>query len=491
MDIVLVKPGSQKKLYGDLGTANISAIEPPLWAALLAAYLREKGYSATLIDAEVENWSPAHTAEVIKEINPRLIGIIVSGTNPSASTMNMIGASAILSHLKQIAPGLPTLLGGLHPSALPERTMAEENVDFVCEGEGFHTIPNLLEALKTGQNSFPIEGLWYRQDGKVISNRRAPLVKNLDQLPMPAWDLLPMERYRAHNWHCFEHIDQRQPYAVIYSSLGCPFRCSFCCINSIFGKSGIRYRSPEHVIKEIDFLVKNYGMKNLKIMDEMFVLKESHVMDLCDRIIARGYDLNIWAYARADTVNERLLEKIKAAGINWVAYGFESGNKKVLDGVAKGYNPDKIGKAVKMTDAAGLNIIGNFIFGLPDDNQQSMQETLKLAQDLNCEFVNFYCTMAYPGSKLYELAQKQNWKLPETWDGYSQFGYETFPLATKYLSGPEVLAFRDQAFIAYFTNPAYQAKIRAKFGEIIVQIIQETLKIKLERRHQVRPPRQP
>jgi radical SAM superfamily enzyme YgiQ (UPF0313 family) len=482
-DIVLVKPGSQKILYGELSAANISAIEPPLWAALLAAFLREKGFSVELIDAEIENWSPAHTAEIIKDMKPKLAGIIVSGTNPSASTMNMIGASAIVNCLKQISPNLPTLIGGLHPSALPQRTMSEEKVDFVCAGEGFHTIPKLLEALKAGEKAFPIEGLWYRKDGKICSNPPAAILKDLDRLPMPAWDLLPMKRYRAHNWHCFDHIEQREPYAVIYSSLGCPFHCSFCCINAIFGKPGIRYRSPGRVIEEIDCLVKNYGIKNIKILDEMFVLKEPHVNELCDLLIQRGYGLNFWAYARVDTVNEKLLQKMKRAGINWVAYGFESGSKNVLDGVRKGYKPDQVGKAVKMTYDAGLYIIGNFIFGLPDDNNSTMKETLDLSKDLNCEFVNYYCTMAYPGSKLYQQALEKDWKLPSTWEGYSQFGYESFPLATKYLSGSEVLAFRDQAFIEYFSNPTYLAMIRGKFGEKIVQVIQEMLSVKVDRRY--------
>jgi radical SAM superfamily enzyme YgiQ (UPF0313 family) len=134
---------------------------------------------------------------------------------------------------------------------------------------------------------------------------------------MPAWDLFPLAKYRAHNWHCFDRIQARQPYAVIHTSLGCPFRCSFCCINSLFGKAGLRYRSPERVVEEIDYLVKNHNLRNIKIIDEMFVLKESHVVRLCDLIIERKYDLNIWAYARVNTVNERMLRKMKQAGIRW------------------------------------------------------------------------------------------------------------------------------------------------------------------------------
>ena len=483
VDIVLVKPGSQKQLYGELSAFNLTAIEPPMWAALLAAYMREHGYSVVLYDAEVENWSYEVTAQKIKDANPTLAVISVSGTNPSASTMNMTGAGIILTHLKEIAPETKTLLAGLHPSALPERTLMEETVDFVCEGEGIYTLPKLVDALKAKKDDFPIEGLWYKKDGKAVSNPRAPLVKDLDQLPMPAWDILPMEKYRAHNWHCFGNINNRQPYVAIYTSLGCPFRCSFCCINALFGKPGIRYRSPDIVIEEIDFLVKNHNMRNIKILDEMFVLKESHVVHLCDLIIERGYDLNMWAYARVNTVNETMLRKMKQAGINWVAYGFESGNKKVLKGVTKGYNIDMVESVVKMTYDAGLYIGANFIFGLPDDDYDSMRETLDLAIEINAEWGNFYSTMAFPGSQLYQQAIKEGWPLPETWQGYSQYAYETLPLPTKYLSGPEVLKFRDGAFKEYFSKPQYLEKIRRKFGQETVAYILDMLKNELKRKY--------
>lgn len=473
VDIVLVKPGSQKQLYGQLSDFNLTAIEPPLWGALLAAYLRDRGYSVLLFDAEVENWTYEQTAQKISETHPLLAVVVVSGTNPSASTMNMTGAGTILRHLKELAPEVKTLLTGLHPSALPERTLLEEEVDFVCEGEGFHTIPQFLGALKAGTGDYPIAGLWYKKDGQALSNPRPPLFENLDKLPMPAWNLLPMRKYRAHNWHCFDNIKSRQPYAVIYTSLGCPFKCSFCCIHALFGKAGIRYRSPERVVEEIDYLVKNYSIRNIKILDEMFASKESHVIRLCDLIIERGYDLNMWAYARVNTVNEAMLKKMKRAGINWVAYGFESGSKKVLKGVAKGYDLDRVDDVVKMTYESGLHICANFIFGLPDDDYDSMQETLNLAQEINGEWANLYAAMAFPGSELYRQALKEGWPLPETWEGYSQYSCETLPLPTKHLTGPEVLRFRDHTFQVYFNDPKYLSMITRKFGPETAKHIRE------------------
>jgi len=483
VDVVLIKPGSQKRLYGGLNVFNLTGIEPPLWAALLAAHLRGLGRSVAIFDAEVEDWSYEETAKKIAEIDPILAAVVVSGTNPSASTMNMTGAGAVLHHLKRVAPEIKTILMGLHPSALPGQTLAEEAVDFVCEGEGIHTLPKLTEALKSTQGFSRIEGLWFRENAKILSNPRAPLVKNLDELPMPAWDLLPMAKYRAHNWHCFGNLHSRQPYAVIYTSLGCPFRCSFCCINAFFGQRGIRYRSLDLVIKEIDYLVRNYGVRNIKILDEMFVLKESHVYNLCNLIIERGYDLNMWAYARVNTVNEKLLGRMKQAGINWVCYGFESGSNKVLQKMSKGYDVDAVDSVVRMTRNAGNYMVANFIFGLPDDDLASMQATLDTAMHINAEWTNFYCAMAYPGSRLYQLAIKEGWPLPGTWQGYSQYAYDTLPLPTTRLSASDVLRFRDHAFQVYYSNPEYLDMITQKFGPRVADHIREMASHKLARKY--------
>lgn len=484
-DLLLVNPGGRGQVYGEL-SSSLSGIEPPLWCGLLAGFIREHGYSVKIIDADAENWSPEYTAEKIAEYNPLLAGIIVLGANPSASsTPKMTAVNETLTALKKKTPHIKTIIGGLHPSALPERTLREEDVDFVYQGEGFYTILQLLEVLNSceDKSDYEIKGLWYIKDDKIISNPMQPLIRNLDELPFVAWDLLPMDKYRAHNWHCFDHIDQRQPYAVIYTSLGCPFNCSYCNIHALYnGKPGIRYRSPEKVVEEIDFLVKNYNVRNIKVIDELFVLKKDRVMRICDLIIKGGYDLNIWAYARVDTVSEPLLKKMKQAGFNWVAFGIESANKNVRQDVSKRIDQEKIQRAVDMTRAAGIHIIGNFIFGLPEDDFETMQETLNMAKVFNFEYINFYTAMAYPGSQLYEDAVKQGIKLPETWQGYSQYSEDTLPLPTKYLSAADVLRFRDNAFKDYYRNPKYIEMIREKFGPKVVEHIEEMLKHEIHRK---------
>lgn len=483
LDLLIIKPHDKEKAYGVL-SASLSAVEPPLWAALIAAYARLKGYSVRIIDAEAEGLGPEEAAERAGEFKPQLAGFVVTGSNLAASTWHMTGAREYISVYRKRFPEVKTFLWGLHASALPERTLREEKTDFVAQGEGFFTICELISRLKDGNQDYRIKGLWYLDGAKAVANPRAELLKNLDDLPTPAWDLLPMQVYRAHNWHCFNAPQQRSPYGVIYTSLGCPFNCSFCNLKSLFGSPGIRLRSPQKVMEDIDILVEDYQVKNIKVLDECFVLNKKHVLDICDLIKRRGYKLNIWAYARIDTVDQELLEHLKKAGFSWLCYGIESGNKSVRQAADKrGFGQEDIRRTVAMTKAAGINVLGNFMFGLPEDDLTTLQETLDLAKELNCDYANFYATMAYPGSQLYDTAVKDHLRLPKSWRGYAAFSPDCLPLPTKYLKAEEVLRFRDRAFVEFHSRPGYLALINEKFGKEALAAVNEMLAKKIERKY--------
>lgn len=495
LDLVLINPGSRLKIYQSLGK-SLTAVENPVWAGLIATFVRTKGYSVAIVDAEGDELTPDQAAARVAELRPRLATMVVYGHQPSASTQNMTGASAIVTALKNSHPEIPVLMLGGHVAALPEETLAEEKCDFVTKDEGLYGVVDLLEALKASRTPdlSKVRGLVYRQNGGYASNPAAPLLRDVErEMPGIAWDLLPMQKYRAHNWHCFDDVRAREPYAALYTTLGCPYTCSFCCIQAPFkagekeaglkeASNSYRFWSPDRVISQIDLLVTKYGVRNIKVADEMFVLNQRHIDGICDRIIERGYDLNIWAYARIDTVKDGMAEKLKRAGFNWLAFGIEAANDRVLTDVNKRYKISEVYTTVKKVQDAGINIIGNYIFGLPEDTIDTMQETLDLALDLNCEFANFYSAMAYPGSQLYTQARQLNWKLPETWTGYSQHAVDTLPLPTKHLPAGEVLKFRDHAFQVYFTHPAYLEMVGKKFGADTVAHISDMTTHKLERR---------
>lgn len=493
LDVVLINPKSRTQVYQGLGK-ELAAIENPVWAGLMATFCRGQGLSVDIIDAEADELSPKDVAERVSELDPVLSVVVVYGHQPSASTQIMPASGAVASAIKQHDGDIKVLMVGGHVAALPERTLQEEACDFVASGEGLYTIVELCSALKASPNHpelAKVRGLWYRDNGRLNFTPATPLVKDVEtEMPGIAWDLLPMDKYRAHNWHCFDGL-QRQPYAALYTTLGCPYHCTFCCIQAPFkdgerqlgmkeSVNSYRFWSPQAVIKELDFLASR-GVRNIKIADEMFVLNRRHVEGICDLIIERGYDFNFWAYARVDTVKDGMLPKLKAAGFNWLAFGIEAANSRVQADVDKRFDVEDVYKTIRNVQDAGINVIGNYIFGLPEDDFSSMQETLDLAIDLNCEFGNFYSAMAYPGSPLYLQAQEQGWALPAAWSGYSQHSIDSTPLPTKYLSAAEVLSFRDSAFLKYFQAPSFIEMIRRKFGEETVKHIEEMCNHKLHR----------
>lgn len=485
LDLLLVNVGGTKKdIYQDL-SKDFSAIETPFWAAITADYIRKKGFEVKILDANAENLYFKETAEIVKNYNPKLTNIVAYGQHPSASTSLMSGIGKLCKEIKIVSPSSNIILSGLHPSALPKKTLIEEKTDFVAKGEGFHTLLGLL----TEKDLSKIPGLWYKKGKEILSNPPANLIRDLTaELNGVAWDLLPMDKYKAHNWHCLDDLESRKRYAALSTTLGCPFTCSFCCINAPFGKPSHRAWSPEWALGQIDTLVKEYDVKNIKIIDELFVLNSNHFMKIAQGLIERDYGLNIWAYARIDTTKEKYLKTLKKAGINWLALGIESGDENVRLGVQKGkFKQKNIRDIVSMIKDNGISIGANYIFGLPNDDLNSMQKTLDLAVDLNCEWANFYCTMAYPGSRLHTESVQQGMDLPENhkeigWEGYSQHSYKTFPLSTKNLSSQEVLKFRDEAFDKYYTNPKYLSMIENKFGIKAKNHIEEVTKLKLKRR---------
>lgn len=494
LDVLLVNPGSRTQIYQELGS-SLSAIEPPVWGGLIATFLRRRGITVEVLDANAEDLLPTEVATRVETLAPRLVVVLVYGHNPSASTQIMPSAGAICRAIKTHGLVSKVLLLGGHVAALPERTLREEDADFVCGGEGLYTITDLIAALKGGSSEWSrVRGLYYRSDSAILKSDPAPNIERLDEeMPGLAWDLLPMNRYRAHNWHCFGSLDRRSPYPSLYTTLGCPYHCSYCCIQAPFksGEAALGYRtevnsyrfwSPATIVADIDRLVIQYGIRNIKFADEMFVLNRRHVAELCQLLIERRYDLNIWAYARVDSVKDGMEDLLVRAGVRWLCFGIESGSAKVRNDVLKTFEQDQIGRTIHKVRAAGINVIANYIFGLPEDDYETMQATLDLAIDLNCEFANFYCTMAYPGSSLYQRALDEGWPLPDSWTAYSQHAIDSLPLPTRHLPATEVLAFRDKAFQAYFDRPEYRAMLAERFDEGTVQHVQAMTARKLIRR---------
>jgi radical SAM superfamily enzyme YgiQ (UPF0313 family) len=505
IDVLFISPGNATGVYQGL-SQDYSAIEPPTWALLLAESCRSKGYSVGLIDANAEQLNREQVTERVKAANPRIICFVVYGQNVNAGTVSMSGAVYLSEYLKEEGITTPISYIGSYIQAVPVKALNDEpSIDFGFTNEGVYALHNVLSQETIDVNDLGhIKGLVWREKGIAKINPTEKIVPNdlMDiDLPGYAWDLLPMKErpldlYRAPMWHAEYDQDKRSPYAAIQTSLGCQFGCDFCMINILnrndedeIGVAGnysnMRYWSPEFIIKEFDKLVE-LGVYTIKITDEMFLLNRKYYVPFCELLRDRGYGkfLRMWAYSRVDTVRRPdLLKLVREAGIKWLALGIESGDKTVRLEVSKGKFEDvDINKVIEQVHEVDIEVMANYIFGLPGDTKESMQKTLDLSKEL-CTFGwNAYAAMALPGSQLYKKAFMNGIPLPDAYEGYSFHGYETLPLPTETLTAAEILEFRDKAFEEYHSYPPFLEKVKNKFGQIAVDNINEMLKIKLKRR---------
>lgn len=496
LDILFVHPNASDIIYQGLSKKN-SAIEPPIWAAMLANHCRINNFGVAILDCEAEKLGWEEAAKTIRDIDPRIVCFVVYGQQPSASSQNMTGAIGTAKIVKEIYENSRILFVGGHVAALPIETLAYECVDMVCQNEGVYTISNLLRTNLSENEIKNVKGLGYKLKGKPILNQPEIIVpKNRLEIDLPgmAWDLLPdFNKYRTAGWHSWTNNTEAESFASLYTSLGCPYKCSFCMINIInrtdnsnhitsANSNVFRWWNPEFIIKQFDFFAEN-GVRNVKIADELFVLNPRHFEKICQLIIERGYDFNIWAYSRVDTCKPQYLDILKKAGVNWLGLGIENPNQTLRQEIHKDNFVDiKITDLMQNMRDAGINIGGNYIFGLPMDTKESMQETLDFALNNKTEMVNFYCAMAYPGSPLFQTAKEKGWQLPDKFEGYSQHSYETLNLPNENLTSSEILAFRDKAFVTYNSDQEYLELLENKFGTNAKENMIDTLKIKLKRK---------
>ncbi len=396
--ILLIRVMSKLKNYQDL-SKDLSAIEPPYWMAMRAAYL-SKHSEVRMLDAEVE------------EIDMDLL---------------------------RCADSVEIFSSGNHPSA------------YIQETDG-------LIALESTKQ------FWMPEKKVKVWKSMPEISSNIS----PWWNLLDMTKYRAHNWHCWNNNGQRIPYGIVCSSFGCPFKCKFCTVRNFYGR--YTKRSFDLVIEEIETLVKEYNVKNIKFLDEMFLFDSARIEKLCDMIIERGLDLNSWVYGRLDIIDLKLLPKLKQAGFNWIAVGIESGSLEIRKQYGKGsLTNEQIEKIVIEIKNNGIYPTGNFIFGFEQDTFDTMQQTFDFAEQLNCQHVNFYSMMDYINPS-------------PPYSKYAQYSYDCEPVSTEHLTSADILKFRDNAFQEYYTSDKYLTMMSKIFGWSIAREVEEMTEIKLKRK---------
>ena len=492
LDVLFVIPAALSQVYQAL--AKDHAIEPPAKARFVASGLLRRGYGVDLLDAPITGLLPEAMAAEVFLRKPKLVIIPVYGYNPSSSTHTMPAARAYARAIKDVCPSIPIMMMGTHPAALPERTLRDEPIDFVCVGEGLITAYELLQVLDAGGSESDLDkvrSLWrLRPDGSLACGFAAPLIDlNEEPVSQEAWRLMDPRNYLAHEWQTFYKApSERGPYANPYSREGCPFSCDFCNIQAPFRdgeslltktKNSFRDLRPELFVEEVEFLVSEFGVRYLKIPDEMFGAG-GHALKVADLLAERFGDmLNLWCYYRVDTCQPNHIERLRKAGVRWIGLGIEAANSAVRDGQDKGFSDDRIHDVVRRLHDTDIEVGANYIFGLHGETRRSMEETRDLAFELNTAFANFYCNQALPGSPQYARAVLAGYPLPARiggpgWIGHSQYAKESEPFFEGVgLTPADILQFRDETHIAYYSRSEYTSRIGSnpKFGDVALVTI--------------------
>ena len=360
-------------------------MSPPLGVAYLAAHLREQGHDVHVLDLNLNGYNPQRLGLALGRIKPELLGI-------SAYTETYPNALLIAAQAKGLDPSLNVVIGGAHPSIMPEDVLGNESVDYVIVGEGEETLAELVSALGTGEDLATVRGLAWKRDGQPVVNERRPLLQ-ADSVGLPARDLLSLEFYQ-------------DAFSVLTARGGCPYRCPFCSAAHIWsGKH--RPRSPKAVVDEIEMLVRHYGASFVFFVDDIFTLRRSWVVELLTELERLRGAITWGCGTRVDRVDKELLRSMAAHGCTGIQFGVESGSQEILDSV-KGIAKEAAVQAVQWSVTAGIRTTCSFMVPFPEDTESTLRETFAFMgtlKDLGAEILMSYTT-PYPGTAFYEQAEE-------------------------------------------------------------------------------------
>ena len=419
---------------------------PPLGLAYIASSLRKAGVDVEILDPSFEGREFAEAR--IKKPDYDILGF-------SCFTMNYNVSKELAALAKSCNKKVLTVFGGPHPSIVPEQTIRDKEVDVVCLGEGEISFVELVRALESGSPLSKVGGIWFKKGKKVVKTPVRKRICDLDALPFPARDLLPMEKYLN------SHIGRgawavKAPSTTMIVGRGCPFNCTYCSTKLIFGKS-VRFRSAKNVADEIALLVKEYGIRGIAFVDDTFTISRAVVDSLCSELIKRKLGVQWACHTRVDTLSPELLKKMRKAGCNYITLGVESGNQEVLDKfVKKGIKLENVEKVFKWTKQAGIISGAYFILGIPGETKENMRETIDFAKKIRPDVVNFNVVRPLPKTEMYELAERFGTLNVKSWD---DFNFDAKPIfESREWSSEYVEKMCEKAYSSFYFSPSFMLR---------------------------------
>jgi anaerobic magnesium-protoporphyrin IX monomethyl ester cyclase len=439
--LVLVPPPLSAELMIREGRCTAKSIYhytyPPVSLAYIAAVLEDNNIDVKLHDANVRLDSVKYVLNLAKDYNM----VIMNTTTPT-----FLADAKLARLMKEEDHNKTILFTGTHSSTTPEECLDGYDIDFIARGEPEYTILELVKRIETGNKDFSsIKGLSYKKDRKVVNNPDRGPIDNLDELPFPA-------RHHIDNYLYTAPL-VNGPIAMISTSRGCPYLCTFCNAPNVYGRN-FRSRSSDSIIREIEEVVKKYDVRNFAFYADTFTLNKKVVLELCDRIKEEGLKINWVCNSRVDTLDEELVKKMKEAGCILITFGIESGNQYVLNKAKKGINLKKVKETFALTKRYGILRIANFIFGLEGDTKKTIEETIKFSLEIDPDFVYYFVATPYPGTEFYDYVKANSLLLSDDWKSYGQM--DSAVIKTVDNLGPEDLArYVKKAYRKFFLRPRY------------------------------------
>lgn len=379
----------------------INSENPPLGLALLSSIWDHQGHTSQIIDAAVLGLD---TRDILSRIHPATDFVGITATTPEITS-----AVAIARAVRERFPGISIVMGGAHPTVFHREMVSDNICDMVVRNEG--EIPVMELARGTPYPLIP-NLTWRNSGNETVINSGLSTPTDLDALPFPAYQKLPM-----HLYHSALGAARKSPSIGMVTSRGCPGKCTFC-FSDMFG-SRIQFMSPARIIEHIEHLQKNYGIKEISFYDDTFTTRTNNVIELCSIMMEREIKISWSCFARVDTVTPDLLLFMKKAGCHQIMYGFESADENILNAINKQINLQQIRKAIDWTRASGMNIRGAFMLGNPGETPESMQKTIAFAVSAGIQFAIFNITTPYPGTAMYKEYCSKNALLHQNWDLYN------------------------------------------------------------------------
>ncbi|MGA3059313.1 MAG: radical SAM protein [Candidatus Bathyarchaeia archaeon] len=419
----------------------------PLGIGYMGAVLCKNHFDVNVIDCQAQKLTHKQFKEEIGKLHPDIVGV-------TCTTLTYKSALRILKICKDVWPNCITAIGGPHVTFWDDKALQEEpSLDIVVRGEGENTMLELAQRLEKGQAFYyDLVGTTSRKGAEIVKNPDRPFLEDLDSLPFPA----------LHLWQRTENLRKYGtiPYPVM-TSRGCVYWCNFCTAVRMFGRR-YRMRSPKNVVDELEFLHRNYYATQFTFYDDAFTVDQDRTAQICEEIQRRGLKIKWDCETRVDMVTKELLVKMREAGCISVWFGVESGSRKVLNSMGKGFSLAQTRRAFRWAKEAGLMTVAGVILGFPGETRESAWETIRFVKELNPCDVGFYIATPYPGTPLYEEV-KANGSLRII--DFNKYDTATPIFEIPNLSMQELLEIREQGFQSFFLSPAFLVSALGMFKQ--------------------------